>query len=57
MYVCEGKENCLKFDVLTKMNEMFYHTAAVKKLAWRPSDKGLFLASCSVDHCVKIFAI
>ncbi len=56
MYVCvEAKDN-LDCCLLTEMNRMFRHTAAVKKLIWRPNVNFISLATCSIDHCVKIFS-
>ena len=44
----------MKCDVFTVVDEAYSHTAAVKKLAWRPRNDDLSLATCSLDHCVKI---
>lgn len=55
VYSCTGCDGQMKCSVLTVVNEAHAHTAAVKKLAWRPRTDELTLATCSLDHCVKIF--
>ena len=45
----------VKCDVLIALDKMHWHTAAVKRLKWRPRADKISLASCSLDHCVKLF--
>ena len=54
IYSCTGCDSQMKCDVFTVVDEAYSHTAAVKKLAWRPRNDDLSLATCSLDHCVKI---
>ena len=57
VFVCvEGKENSMECKLLTDINTTFHHTAAVKKLVWRPCVDRISLASCSIDHSVKVFS-
>ena len=57
MYSCVESDGILKYSVVATVDKVHSHTAAVKKLAWRPNPEGICLASCSVDHCVKIFSL
>ena len=44
-------------NLLVTLDPIYCHVAAVKKLKWRPNCNKISLASCSLDHCVKIFNI
>ena len=45
----------VKTSLVTVMDNVYNHTSAVKRLRWRPRTNVITLASCSLDHCVKIF--
>lgn len=55
VFDCNEQDDDLSCNLLTTVGNMDRHTAAVKRLKWRPRMDLLCLASCSVDHCVKIF--
>ena len=57
VYGCqEGDGGDLKCESIAAGGQM-KHTLAVKRLKWRPRTDSIFLASCSLDHCVKIFRV
>jgi len=57
----KDSENGISFTLLSDFNNDFSHCLTVKRLRWRPrldtNSNKLTLASCSLDHQVKIFDI
>lgn len=57
IYSCNELDGRIVCRVLTEIDETHFHTAAVKRIAWRPRTDEICLATCSLDHCVKIFGL
>lgn len=58
VYKCSTKpDGSLECELWYLLDKKDCHTSAVKRLKWSPNSDRMMLASCSLDHSVKIFNV